>query len=73
MHRAWRNVAYWLAPQGLLSLLSYRTHYYQPRDGTAYYGLALLHQSLNKKNTLQVYSKPALKEAFSQLWFLPLQ
>jgi hypothetical protein len=28
----------WLAPPGLLSLLSYRTQDYQPRDGTTHKG-----------------------------------
>jgi hypothetical protein len=30
MKRPWRNVTYWLAYPGLLSLLSYRTQDYQP-------------------------------------------
>jgi hypothetical protein len=34
MQRPWRDVPYWLASPGLLSLLSYRTQDYQPRDGT---------------------------------------
>jgi hypothetical protein len=34
MQRPWRGAAYWLASLGLLSLLSYRTQDYQPRDGT---------------------------------------
>lgn len=29
--RSWRDTAYWLAPQGLLSLLSYRTQDHQRR------------------------------------------
>ena len=29
---------YWLASPGLLSLLSYRTQVYQPRDGTTHNG-----------------------------------
>jgi hypothetical protein len=33
MQRPWRYVLYWLASPGLLSLLSYRTQDYQPRDG----------------------------------------
>jgi hypothetical protein len=33
MQRPWRDVLYWLASPGLLSLLSYRTQDYQPRDG----------------------------------------
>ena len=34
IQRLWRGDAYWLASPGLLSLLSYRTQYYQSRDGT---------------------------------------
>jgi hypothetical protein len=33
MQRPWRDVTYWLASPGLLRLLSYRSHDYQPRDG----------------------------------------
>jgi hypothetical protein len=33
MQRPWRDVIYWLACPGLLSLLSYRTQDYQSRDG----------------------------------------
>jgi hypothetical protein len=36
MQRLWRVTAYWLAPHGLLSLLSYRTKDHQPRDGTTH-------------------------------------
>jgi hypothetical protein len=38
MQRPWRDVSYWLASPGLLSLLSYRTQHYQPRDGTTHNG-----------------------------------
>jgi hypothetical protein len=38
MQRAWRDVPYWLASPALLSLLSYRTQDYQPRDGTTHKG-----------------------------------
>jgi hypothetical protein len=38
MQRPRRDVTYWLASPGLLSLLSYRTHDYQPRDGTTHNG-----------------------------------
>ena len=38
MQRPWRDVTYWLASPGLLSLLSYRTQDYQPRDGTTHNG-----------------------------------
>ena len=33
MQSPWRDVTYWLASPGLLSLLSYKTQDYQPRDG----------------------------------------
>jgi len=33
------DAAYWPAPHGLLSLLSYRIQDHQPRDGTTYNGL----------------------------------
>jgi hypothetical protein len=38
MQRPWRDVIYWLASPGFLSLLSYRTQDYQPRDGTTHKG-----------------------------------
>jgi hypothetical protein len=38
MQRPWKNVTYWLASPGLLSLLSHRTQDYQPRDGTTHNG-----------------------------------
>ena len=45
-----RNTAYWLAPNGLLSLLSsYKTQDHQPRDGPTHNELVIPHQSLIKK------------------------
>ena len=38
MQRSWRDVTYWLVSTGLLSLLSYRTQDYQPRDVTTHNG-----------------------------------
>jgi hypothetical protein len=38
MQRPWRDVPNWLASPGLLSLLSYRTQDYQPRDGPTHKG-----------------------------------
>jgi hypothetical protein len=36
----WRGAAYWLAPHGLLRLLSYRTqNHHHPRDGSIHKGL----------------------------------
>jgi hypothetical protein len=41
MHRPWRDILYWLASLGLLSLLFYRTQDCQPRDGTTPMGWAI--------------------------------
>jgi hypothetical protein len=38
MQRPWRDVTYWFASPGLLSLLPYTTQDYQPRDGTTHNG-----------------------------------
>jgi hypothetical protein len=38
MQKPWREVPYWLASPDLLSLLSYRTQDYQPRDGSIHKG-----------------------------------
>ena len=38
MQRPWRDDPYWLASPGLLSLFSYRTQDYQPKDGTTHKG-----------------------------------
>jgi hypothetical protein len=38
MQRPWKDVTYWLASPGLLSLFSYRTQDYQPRDGPTHKG-----------------------------------
>ena len=46
--RPWRGAAYWLAPHGLLSLLSYRPQDHQPRYDTIHSRLGL-DQSLIKK------------------------
>jgi hypothetical protein len=48
IQRPSRNVTYWLASLGLLSLLSYRTQDYQPRDGTAHKGPFPLDHQLRK-------------------------
>jgi hypothetical protein len=42
MQRPRRDVSYWLASPGLLSLLSYRTQDYQPRDGITHKGTSPL-------------------------------
>jgi hypothetical protein len=40
MQKQWRDVSYWLASPGLLSLLSYRSQVYQPRDDPTHKGLS---------------------------------
>jgi hypothetical protein len=40
---AMEGAAYWLASPDLLSLLSYRTQDYHPRDGTTHKGPSLPH------------------------------
>jgi hypothetical protein len=42
MQKPWKDVSYWLASPGFLSLLSYRTQDYQPRDGPTHKGLSPL-------------------------------
>ena len=49
MQRPWRGAAYWLVPNGLLSLFSYRTQDHQPRSGPTHNGLGLPRQTLIKK------------------------
>jgi hypothetical protein len=66
MQRPWRDVLYWLASPGLLSLLSNRTQESQPRDGPTHKGPFPL--ITNWKNALQL----GLMEAFSQLKLLSL-
>jgi hypothetical protein len=39
MQRPWRDAAYWLAPRGLLSLLSDRTQDHLPRGGITHNSL----------------------------------
>jgi hypothetical protein len=47
--KSWRDVPYWLAPHGLLSLLSYSTQDHQPRYSTTHMDWVLPYQSLIKK------------------------
>jgi hypothetical protein len=65
MERQWRSAAYWFAPPGLLSLLSYRTQDYQPRDGTTHNGLGppTLSHSLSKCLTVGSHGGISSREA----------
>jgi hypothetical protein len=58
---AMEGAAYWLAPPGLLCLLSYRIQDHQPRDGPTHNGLDSPHQSLIKK----IHYSPIFWGAFS--------
>ena len=60
--RLWRGTAHWLAPHGLLSLLSYRTQGHQPRGCTTHSGLP--HQSLIKKTQHRLACSPVLWKHF---------
>jgi hypothetical protein len=48
VQRPWRSAAYWFASPDLLSLLSYRTQDYQPRDSTTHNGPFHLDHKLRK-------------------------
>ena len=64
-----RDAAYWLAPPGLPSLLSYRTQDYQTRDGATHSGLYRPPLITNWENALQL----DFMEAFPHLMrLLPL-
>jgi hypothetical protein len=59
------GAASWLAPHGLLSLLSYRTQDHQPCSGHTHNGLGPSTSISNEENALQ----PDLMEGFCQLRF----
>ena len=65
MQRPWKVVTYWFAFPGLLSLLSYRTQDYQPRDGTTHNGLGhpTLDHYLRKCLTAGSYGGISSREA----------
>jgi hypothetical protein len=66
VQRPWRDAAYWLAPHGLLSLLSYRTQDHQPRGSTIHNWLGLLPSVTNLKKcyTAGSYGGIFLTEVF---------
>jgi len=63
MQRSWRDAAYWLASPGLLSLLSYRTQAYQPRDNTTHNGLSPLLTNREKCLTVGSHGGISSREA----------
>ena len=67
--RPWRNATQWLAPHGLLSLLSVLAQAHLPRDGTTTVDWALPHQSLVKKMSPRICQQANLIEAIPQLMF----
>jgi hypothetical protein len=58
MQKPWRGAVYWLAPHGLLRLLSYRTQNHQPRGGTTHKGLGPPPSTTNEEGALQTCSQP---------------
>ena len=68
MQRPWRGAAYWLTPHGLLSLPSYRTQDFQPRDGTIHNGLGSTTSITNKQIATHDCTQCDLMEAFSFLF-----
>jgi hypothetical protein len=65
MQRPWRDAAYWLAPHGLLSLLSYRTQDHQPRLVPSTMVWSLPHQSLIRKRSYRFVYDLILQRIFS--------
>lgn len=69
MQTPWRNAAYWLVPNGLLSLLSYTAKDRRPRGDTAHHGLGpptpIISQEIASRPCLQA----SLVGAFTQLRF----
>ena len=63
MQRSWRDAASWLASPGLLSLLSYRTQDYQPRDSTTHKGASPLDHKLRKCLTAGFHGGISSREA----------
>jgi hypothetical protein len=63
------GAAYWLAPCGLLNLLSYRTQDHQPTDDSTNSGLGPPLLVTNLKHTLEM----DLLKAVSQLRFPPFR
>jgi hypothetical protein len=72
MQRPRRGVAYWLAPHGLLSLLSYRIQDHQPMVAPSIMGWALPHQLKNSLclSIAQTYGGVFSVEASSSLMTL---
>lgn len=67
--RLWRGAAYWIAPCGLFSLLSYTTQAHLPRGSTLHSELGLP-TITNKENAPKDLPTANLIEAPSQLWLL---
>ena len=65
MQKPWRDVTYWLVSSGLLSLLSYRTQNYQPRDGTTHNGPSLFDHQLRKCLTAGAHGGISSSESLS--------
>ena len=68
--RLWRKTAYWLAPHGLLSLLSYTILNHLPRVAPPTVNGGPPTSIMNLETALQTGLQASLMEAFSQLRFL---
>ena len=72
MQRPWRDVAYWLAPHGWLSLLSYRTRDHLAKDDITHNVWSFPHHVLIKKMPHRlVYQSALLRHFFSSKILLP--
>ena len=69
MQRPQRGAAHWLAPHGLLNLLSYSTQDYQPRGVPTHSELGPLPSIINQENALQACPQANLVGVFAQLRF----
>jgi hypothetical protein len=72
MQRPGRDAAYWLAPHGLLSLLSYRTQVHQLRHDPTHNRLGPPPSITNLRKCLMACLQPDFIETFSQLRLSPL-
>ena len=65
MQRPLRNTAYYLAPHGFLSLLSYNTQGHEPREGTTHNDLGPFPQSQIRKMSDRLAYSPSYVGSFS--------
>lgn len=73
--KLWKSATYHLASHDFLSLLSYRTHHHQLRDGTTHNKLCLPHQRRNylaARTYGSIFSTevPSIRNALGCVWSL---